>query len=57
MNKTNKQQQPVKHAANCPARQSTPQLAQLSQRGRRQERPQDFGSGVNAPLPPEARKI
>jgi len=22
-----------------------------------QERPQDFGQGVNAPLPPEAKKI
>jgi len=24
---------------------------------REQERPQDFGWGVNAPLPPEAKKI
>jgi len=32
-------------------------LTYLTTELREQERPQDFGWGVNAPLPPEAKKI
>jgi len=31
-------------------------LRSLAGEGREQERPQDFGYGVNAPLPPEVKK-